>query len=205
MLEEGILTESPTIHFLRGMVLLLALVIVPGIAVCWNVLSKKSEPVSAAAIAETPPVVSALPEPVVGTKNTEKRMELVPPASISAFAPETGYTTSPVPLPGVPSPPQQQHVPGAAQQVVWNEVPQEKPEIQQDFQSLERRLKALGAKYYRLEKWGNRGELFRFSCFVSPPEPYHYEKYFQIIGSDELRVMESIIEKIEQWKSEFAH
>ncbi|MDR2116444.1 MAG: hypothetical protein LBP87_08680 [Planctomycetaceae bacterium] len=71
---------------------------------------------------------------------------------------------------------------------------------QRNFPILENQLKQLGAKYYRLEKWGSRGELFRFSCFVSPSEPYQYQKYFQAIDSDELRVMESVIEEIKRWK-----
>ncbi|MDR2706495.1 MAG: hypothetical protein LBC02_12010 [Planctomycetaceae bacterium] len=71
---------------------------------------------------------------------------------------------------------------------------------QQSFSVLENQLKQLGAKYYRLEKWGSRGELFRFSCYVSPSEPYQYQKYFQAIDTDELRVMESVIEEIKRWK-----
>jgi hypothetical protein len=71
---------------------------------------------------------------------------------------------------------------------------------QQSFPVLENQLKQLGAKYYRLEKWGSRGELFRFSCYVSPSEPYRYQKYFQAIDSDELKVMESVIEEIKRWK-----
>ncbi|MDR0610761.1 MAG: hypothetical protein LBG58_11670 [Planctomycetaceae bacterium] len=72
--------------------------------------------------------------------------------------------------------------------------------LQQSFPVLENQLKQLGAKYYRLEKWGSRGELFRFSCYVSSSEPYQYQKYFQAIDSDELRVMESVIEEIKRWK-----
>jgi hypothetical protein len=71
---------------------------------------------------------------------------------------------------------------------------------QQSFPVLENQLKQLGAKYYRLEKWGSRGELFRFSCYVSPSEPYQYQKYFQAIDTDELKVMESVIEEIKRWK-----
>jgi hypothetical protein len=70
----------------------------------------------------------------------------------------------------------------------------------QNFPMLESQLKQLGAKYYRLEKWGNRGELFRFSCYVTPSGPYQYQKYFQAIDSDELRVMGIVIDDIKQWK-----
>jgi hypothetical protein len=68
------------------------------------------------------------------------------------------------------------------------------------FLALESQLKQLGAKYYRLEKWGSRGELFRFSCCVTPSEQYRYQRYFQAIDSDELRVMENVIEEIKRWK-----
>lgn len=68
------------------------------------------------------------------------------------------------------------------------------------FPALEKELKSLGAKYYRLEKWGSRGDLFRFSCYVTPAASYQYQKYFQAIDSDELRVMRRVVEDIKLWK-----
>lgn len=73
-------------------------------------------------------------------------------------------------------------------------------EPQRGFSELEEELKSLGAKYYRLEKWGSRGEMFRFSCYVSPSETVQYRKHFQAIDSDELRVMERVVREIRHWK-----
>jgi hypothetical protein len=89
------------------------------------------------------------------------------------------------------------------QQVAWEHPATAPPQVTQpqDFESLERHLKALGAKYYRLEKWGNRGELFRFACLVAPAESYSYEKHFQAIGTDPVTVMQSVIADIETWKN----
>ncbi|MDR1923043.1 MAG: hypothetical protein LBQ66_01615 [Planctomycetaceae bacterium] len=79
---------------------------------------------------------------------------------------------------------------------------------QRDFAEMEKELKQLGATYYRLEKWGNHGELFRFCCSVNPTEipnnnnnqKYNYQKYFQHIDNDEIRVMEHVITEIKKWK-----
>lgn len=73
-------------------------------------------------------------------------------------------------------------------------------EAQRGFSELEEELKSLGAKYYRLEKWGSRGEMFRFSCYVSPSETVQYRKHFQAIDADELRVMERVVREIRHWK-----
>ncbi len=71
---------------------------------------------------------------------------------------------------------------------------------QKSFPALEAELQGLGANYYRLEKWGSRGELFRFSCYVASPEPYAYQKYFQAVDPSEIRVMERVIEEIRVWR-----
>jgi negative regulator of sigma E activity len=84
------------------------------------------------------------------------------------------------------------------QQVSWEGSRSPSP---QNFELMEQHMKALGATYYRLEKWGNRGELFRFSCFVTPLEPHSYEKHFQAIGADAVTVMRSVITDIEAWKN----
>jgi len=88
--------------------------------------------------------------------------------------------------------------PPAIQQVSWEHFPA-KPA--QDFESLNLRLKALGATDSKLEHWGNGGELYRFSCFVVPSETCSYEKHFQFIGADAITVMLTVIADIEQWKN----
>ncbi|GHT12979.1 hypothetical protein FACS1894170_08420 [Planctomycetales bacterium] len=92
----------------------------------------------------------------------------------------------------------------AAEPLVFNStnlrIEQNTSPNQQNFQALEEHLKLLGAKTCKLEKWGSRGNLFRFSCLVTSPGAYRYEKQFQAIGADEMNVMRTVIEEIEHWK-----
>jgi hypothetical protein len=194
------LSESPIITFIRGITLLAILVALPGIAVCWNHLPKDLWSESA-------------PKPV--TTKVEKSQHFWKDSGesakpISVFAPESIYPalpeTDPV-LPKMQTKFRQENAPVpthwdsqnvTVQQVSWEHSPATPP---QDFEALEFRLKSLGATYYKLEKWGNRGELFRFSCFVASSDGYTYEKHFQSIGSDVVTVMQTVIADIERWKN----
>ena len=174
-------SESSFIHFVRSITLLATLMFVPGIAIFWNHLPKDIVP--------QPIQKSATPD--TGESTT----------SVPVFAMESVH---PFPLethlePAIPPP-----TPKVASEVPAPQIVGELSQSTaspQDFGSLELRLKALGATYYRLEKWGNRGELFRFSCFVTPSEPYAYEKHFQAIGADAVTTMCSVIADIEAWKN----
>jgi hypothetical protein len=173
------LSESPIIHFIRSVTLLATLIVVPGIAIFWNHLPKrvlhKSE-----SKREKPETENS--QFFKDSKDSDESL-----VAVSAFAPLAPIEpTFLLPAPKVTSEP-------VMQQVSWEPS-------QQEFESLELRLKALGATYYRLEKWGNRGELFRFSCFVTPLESHSYEKYFQAIDADAVTVMRSVIADIETWK-----
>ena len=191
------LSESPIIHFIRSVVLLAIFIFLPGIAIFWNHLPKEllNKPASNPTIPKTEKT------------NFFRRDADESAKSVSVFVPESIYPV--LPETTVPIPPEvhtedishqnTQIFPDVAvQQVSWERSCTELP---QNFETLEFRLKALGAKYYRLEKWGNRGELFRFSCFVAPSEPYQYEKYFQKIGTDEITVMKAVVADIEKWKN----
>jgi hypothetical protein len=176
-------SESTFILFVRSITLLAFLIAVPGIAVCWNHLPKDFWNQS-----------DTRSEPQSFQQESDESMK-----PVTVFVPESNYpflsesqpaVASTVVLPmveaeGVPS----------IQQVSWEQPAH-------DFTSLVERLKVLGATYYKLQKWGNRGELFHFSCTVSPSEFYAYEKYFQAIGTDEIAVMQEVIADIEQWKTQ---
>ena len=182
-------SESPIITFVRGITLLATLIAVPGIAIFWNHLPKDFAKES------TPkPNQQKIEKAQLFRTDSDK-----PTESVSAFVPES--VSLPLPdaqiKPAVLSPAPQVDSDAAIRQVAW-EQPTETP---QNFEVLELRLKALGATYYQLQKWGNRGELFRFSCFVTPSEPYSYTKQFQAIGADAVTVMRSVIADIEQWKN----
>lgn len=71
-------------------------------------------------------------------------------------------------------------------------------------QTLVAELERLGAQYYRLEKWGDDGNLYRLSCLVSPPGMSHYQKHFQAIDNDGAKVLAQVIAQITQWHHEMA-
>ena len=188
------LSESPIIHFFRGIALLATLILVPGIAIFWNHLPKD--------IVSKPPPKSVRPKTEESQFFRKDSNEAA--ASASAFTPESMYPPFPEtpiePTVSLPNPKAASDV--SIQQVSWERSQSQLPLAQspQNFELLEQHLKSLGATYYRLEKWGNRGELFRFSCFVAPSEAPSYEKHFQGIGADAIMVMRSVIGEIEMWK-----
>ena len=187
-------SESPFIHFVRSITLLAILVAVPGIAIFWNHLPK--DPMH--------PLGQKAMTPKTEEMQFSHRDSGESAMPVAVYAPESVYPslqeTFPAPAISPPTPKVASEVPiqQTIQQAAWE--PARTAASPQDFESLELRLKALGATYYRLEKWGNRGELFRFSCFVTPSEPYAYEKHFQAIGADAVTTMLSVIAEIETWK-----
>ena len=200
------MSESPIITFIRGITLLAVLIALPGIAICWNHLPKdlwsESTPSSA------PPKV----EKTHYFQTQYFQQDFIESTrSISAFAPEATYSAlpdlpvlseMPVASAAVQNPPIQSHwtPPNMAiQQVSWEQHPP--TASSRDFESLGLRLEALGATYYKVEKWGNRGELFRVSCFVALSENHSHTKHFQAIGSDVVTVMQTVIADIERWRN----
>lgn len=215
--------ESSWTHVLRGAVLLAALVAVPGTAVCWNLIPRdlfhveESGEKAESAFTNTtydaedletleqlrkksfesishynpnsnssPVSTSTNPNELgvirrMGASPTDTTTENIIPSSFSA---ERSVWPTPQIQPAHPAPP----------------IAAKKTIGPRNFSNLENRLKQLGAKYYRLEKWGTEGKLYRFSCYVSPSENDRYQKYFQAIDTDELQVMEQVIEEIQRWK-----
>ena len=213
------LTESPLVRFLRAAVLLGAMISIPGVAVCWNLLPKQhSEPESLAEVLPAdepvteeseafddddslpslpPPVLQAtpiwmehgpVPELNPATENDSLSLFSTSGGSAGVINQEMESQARAVPLPSSFDALNTSTVSGAA------------VAPQRSFPLLESELQALGASRYRLEKWGNRSELFRFSCYVVSPEPYNYQKMFQEIDSDEIRVVERVIADIKSWK-----
>jgi len=167
-------SEPSFILFLRGVTLLAFLIVVPGIAICWHHLPK-----------DLWYPASSKREPRYFPKDSgdgDGRQQTVDNRE--------GLSENPV---AISHPPSVAPLP-AIQQVSWEQPVH-------DFTALEQRLKALGVTHYQLKKWGDRGELFHFSCTVTPSKPLAYEKYFQAIDTDAETVMRSVIANIEQWKS----
>lgn len=69
------------------------------------------------------------------------------------------------------------------------------------YGELEDELKELGATYYRLETWGDRGEYFKFSCYMpNPNEPGNLLKHFQAVEGDDIEAMKKVLQDIRTWK-----
>jgi hypothetical protein len=232
------------IYSLRGLILFLALVAAPGIAICWNwipsvpfhhydqaqnqsptaaeefdsVDSESAPPEdtqSAQAFPAVPtvfqPEEQGLPQSAVVVEPRQTMLS----AMIDPFAART-----PQPINGQPEG-QSNSSPTYSRTALRNQVAatalaefannnaptglepvrQTTNQEQETFQSLARELQALGANRYKLEKWGSRGELFRFSCCVNISQPYRGEKQFQCIGNDEIQVMQSVLIDIKNWKN----
>ena len=186
------LSESPIIHFVRGTTLLATLLAVPGIAVCWNHLPKDIR------WNNFLKNIWNQAEPILYPKNFG-----VSAAGASLFASESDipalpeFAASPPESELVLSSPILQPVPlqeTSVQRVSWERQTLDMP--------LEHRLEALGVTHYRIEKWGDRGELIRFSCTVTPSGPYAYKKFFHGVGVNAETVTQSVIADIERWKSE---
>lgn len=64
-------------------------------------------------------------------------------------------------------------------------------------------LKQLGAQFYRLQTWGNRGELYRFSCYVAAPDNDQYQRHFQAIDADSIQAMRQVLDEVKIWRAGF--
>jgi hypothetical protein len=201
-------SESPVIHVLRSVILLATLILIPCIAIFWNHLPdhfvRSSTPMPA------PPKTEEMQFPRKESSEAAASVSMVAMESIDPLLPKTHVSAASLPtvlLPAVPYAQQEVVVvpsasnvtPDAAiQQVSWGHPQSTLP---QDFESLRSHLNSLGVKHFKLEKWGNRGELFRFSCFVTPSESYSYAKPFSAIGADAVTVIRSVIAEIEAWRA----
>ena len=216
--------ESALIRMARAGILLGTLILIPGVAVCWNLLPKSYEMAPPFAAEFEIEEQATEPESV----ESEKVLEPAPPPpaspSIIRALPLRPEPSIDMPAAAMDSPQFREcsipstsgEWPGREQCGVTtptiprqNSLPQgeetEKPvcrhsSLQRCFLRLESELQTLGATYYRLEKWGNSGELFRLSCYVAAVEPCTYQKHFQAIDHDEIRVMERVIAEIKTWR-----
>jgi len=197
------LSESPIITFVRGITLLVILIALPGIAICWNHLPKnlwrESTPRLAAPKTEKTQYFRTDANNTDVAESAEFAFVFVPESTSVALPEEhaevreEAVSTLPPPNPLYWEPHDT-----AIQHVSWEQNPVEVP---QDFETLFLRLKTLGVTYYKLEKWGNQGTLYRFSCCVASSETYSYEKHFQSIGTDAVTVTQRVIADVEKWKN----
>jgi len=68
--------------------------------------------------------------------------------------------------------------------------------------NLSARIEQLGAVRYRLETWGNQGELFRFWCEMPLVPGVGTVAFFEAIASQPEEAMENVVRQIETWLKE---
>lgn len=73
------------------------------------------------------------------------------------------------------------------------------------FGDLERRLRELGASYYRLESWGAAGEMYRFQCWMSLQGDPGANRYFEAKNTDPLQSMSEVLQQVEAWRAQPRH
>jgi hypothetical protein len=61
-------------------------------------------------------------------------------------------------------------------------------------------LRQLGATFYRLEKWGDRGQLFRFQCKMSVGGNPHVNRHFEATDADANRAIEHVVQHVQTWR-----
>jgi hypothetical protein len=69
------------------------------------------------------------------------------------------------------------------------------------FNATQQRLRTLGATYYLLESWGNRGELYRFHCKVAIAGNPDYTRHFEATDPHPARAMQMVLKDVEAWRS----
>jgi hypothetical protein len=69
------------------------------------------------------------------------------------------------------------------------------------FNATQQRLRELGATYYLLESWGNRGELYRFHCKVAIAGNPDYTRHFEATDPHPARAMQMVLKDVEAWRS----
>lgn len=181
--------RSSTVNFLRGLTMLSCLIVVPTIAVFglpmpeqvssvlrqFGWLGEEASPMVAAA--EDPPAVLdqavSAQNPLPVPCDTAVAQASLDPAVVPAsFA---------APVRAAVSTPSNQEGAGL-------------------FRGIQERLRDLGATYYRLESWGEKGELFHFQCRVAVDGHTNFTRHFEATGDDPLNAMDAVLREIEDWK-----
>lgn len=74
-------------------------------------------------------------------------------------------------------------------------------EANDPFARGERQLRKYGATHYRLESWGDEGELFRCSANVSLPNHLYGARHFEATAANPSQAVERLLEKVEAWRA----
>lgn len=71
-----------------------------------------------------------------------------------------------------------------------------------EFESIQQRLRQLGADYYRLEASGGNSQFFQFSCRIIASRGATPQRLFQAVGSEPIGVMRQVLTEIEIWREQ---
>ena len=80
-------------------------------------------------------------------------------------------------------------------------VPIERPAGQNSFAESERRLRDLGAIYYRLETWGADAEFYRCSCSVALSPRSRATRHFEAIDAAPSQAIDAVIKQVDAWRA----
>ena len=80
-------------------------------------------------------------------------------------------------------------------------VPVERPAGDNPFADSERRLRELGAIYYRLETWGDEGRFYRCSCNVALSPRGRATRHFEAIDAAPSQAIGAVIKQVDAWRA----
>ncbi|HEV3341489.1 MAG TPA: hypothetical protein VG125_14065 [Pirellulales bacterium] len=65
----------------------------------------------------------------------------------------------------------------------------------------ERRLRELGATYYRLETWGGEGQFYRCSCNIALATGSRVTRHFEATEAAPSRAIEAVVQQVSAWRT----
>lgn len=77
------------------------------------------------------------------------------------------------------------------------ELPQESGE----FAEVQQQLRELGARYYRLETWGARGQYYRFHARMDMGGQSGCIRYFEATDPDPLQAIVAVLSQVRSWQA----
>jgi hypothetical protein len=75
------------------------------------------------------------------------------------------------------------------------------PPASDAFARGEQRLRQYGATHYRLESWGENGELFRCSANVALPNHRYGARHFETTAASPSQAIDRLLEQVESWRA----
>jgi hypothetical protein len=80
-------------------------------------------------------------------------------------------------------------------------VPVERPATDNALAESERRLRQLGATYYRLETWGDDAQFYRCSCNIALAPRGRATRHFEAIEAAPSQAIDAVVEQIGSWRA----